>query len=142
MPEGQEIVASELFGHYDIASLVVEKIEPLQSRAHFAHDYGLATVTPAFSTKRNATRHPNLNPAMFELGSPMCRDWLYLHCGVPAGYVFEGHLELLLAADGQGMESRLAPVGGREGNILSTAICFSMGENGREYVVFPRQGER
>jgi hypothetical protein len=140
--EGQEIIASELLGHYDIASLVVEKIEPLQSRAHFAHDYGLATVTLAFSTKRNATRHPNLNPAMFEPGSPMCRDWLYLHCGVPAGYVFEGHLELLLSADRTGAWRAVSPHWRSRREYPLHGYLLLDGREREGYVVFPKQRER
>ncbi len=81
--EAREIISTELFGHYDVADLAVLRIEPLHGRAELRQDYGLATAIVAFSTRRNATRHPSLNSAIFEPGSPMCKDWLYLHCGVP-----------------------------------------------------------
>jgi hypothetical protein len=100
--ETREIIARELFGHYDITNLVVLKIEALQDRIHLGHDYGLMTVTLAFATKRNTTKHPNLNPEMFELGSAMCQGWLYLHCGVPVGHVFDGNFQVLLAVDREG----------------------------------------
>jgi hypothetical protein len=29
----------------------------------------------------------------------MCQDWLYLHCGVSVGHMFEGKLQLLIAVD-------------------------------------------
>lgn len=107
--QAREIISSELFGHYDITELAVLKVEPNQSPAQSGGNYGLATVTLAFSTKRNATRHPNLNPAMFEPGSPMCKGWLYLHCGVPAGHLFDGKLQLLLAADRTGSWRAVSP---------------------------------
>ena len=107
--EARELISSELFGHYDITNLEVRKTEVLQSRAQLGHDYGLATATLTFSTKRNETRHPNLNPAMFEPGSSMCKDWLYLHCGVPVGHVFDGILQLLLAADRNGSWRVVSP---------------------------------
>lgn len=107
--EGQDILSRELFGHYDIASLVVLKTEPLQSRSDPERDYGLVTITLAFSTKRNATRSPNLNPEMFEPGSAMCQGWPYLHCGVPGGYVFDGALRLLLAVDRDGSWRAVSP---------------------------------
>lgn len=109
LQEAREIISSELFGHYDITSLSILKIEVLQSLAQFGHDYGLATVTLTFSTKRNAAKHPNLNPAVFEPGSPMCKGWLYLHCGVPLGHVFDGNLQLLLAADRNGTWRAVSP---------------------------------
>lgn len=107
--EAREIISSELFGHYDVTELAVLKVEPLPSPAQPGGNYGLATVTLAFSTRRNATRHPDLNPAMFEPGSPMCRGWLYLHCGVSAGHVFDGKLQLLLAADRTGSWRAVSP---------------------------------
>jgi hypothetical protein len=73
--EAREIIQSELFGHYDLTNLVVLKVEALQSSVPLGHDYGLTTVTLMFSAKRNATKHPNLSPAVFEPDSPMCKDW-------------------------------------------------------------------
>jgi hypothetical protein len=90
--ETREIISRELFGHYDITNLAVLKIEPLQDRIRLGHDYGLVTVTLTFATKRNTTKHPNLNPDMFEPGNAMCQGWLYLHCGVSVGHVFDGNL--------------------------------------------------
>jgi hypothetical protein len=107
--EAREIISSELLGHYDITNLAVLKVEALPSRAQLGRDYGLATVTLTFSTKRNAARHPDLNPALFEPGSPMCKGWLYLHCGVPVGHVFDGNLQLLLAADRNGSWRAVSP---------------------------------
>jgi hypothetical protein len=140
--EGQEILASELFGHYDVTRLVVVGIEPLPSRAHLKHDYGLATVTLTFSTKRNATRHPALNPVMFESGSPMCKDWLYLHCGVPVGHVFEGHLLLLLAADRQGSWRAVSPHWRSRREYPLHGYLLLEGRAREGYVLFPTPRER
>jgi hypothetical protein len=90
--ETRDIISSELFGHYDVTDLVVVKLEGLQERASLGHDYGLMRVTLKFSTKRNTTKYPNLNRDMFEPGNAMCQGWLYLHCGVPSGHVFDGTL--------------------------------------------------
>ena len=97
--EARDIIARDLFGHYDVTDVAVLDVEPVPPGSALRQDYGLARVTLAFSTKRNATRFPGLNPAMFEPGSPRCAGGLYLHCGVPAGHVFDGKLELLLAMD-------------------------------------------
>jgi hypothetical protein len=39
----------------------------------------------------------------------MCQGWLYLHCGVPVGHVFDGRLELLLAVDRDGLWKAVSP---------------------------------
>jgi hypothetical protein len=54
-------------------------------------------------------KHPSLNAAMFEAGSVMCQGWLYLHCGVAVGHVFEGHLQVLLAIDRDGSWRAVSP---------------------------------
>ena len=140
--EGREIISSELFGHYDITSLVVVRAEVLQSRPHLGHDYGLATVTLTFSTKRNAAKHPNLNPAMFEPDSPMCKDWLYLHCGVPVGHVFEGNLQLLLAADRKGSWRAVSPHWRSRREYSLHGYLLLEGRDKEGYVLFHQQRER
>lgn len=107
--EARDIMSRDLFGHYDVTNLVVLKIEDFEGRVSSPRDYGLVRVTLEFSAKRNATRHPSLNARMFEPGSAMCQGWLYLHCGVPIGHVFEGKLELLLAVDGVGSWRAVSP---------------------------------
>lgn len=95
--EARQIISRDLYGHYDIASLKVLKIEGLRNQ--LGRDYGLAKVTLSFSTRRNASRNPTLNPTMFEprnCNPAKVPSWFYLHCGVPLGHVFEGKLELLL----------------------------------------------
>ena len=140
--EAREIISSELFGHYDVANLAVLGVEPLQSRAELQQDYGLARVTVAFSTKRNATRHPGLNPALFEPGSPMCKDWLYLHCGVPAGHVFDGKLQLLVAADRNGSWRVVSPHWRSRRQFPLHGYLLLEGREKEGYVVFPRRPER
>jgi len=107
--EAREVLAQELLGHYDVAQLTVERIDARAAADSLAHDYGLVRVTLAFSTRRNTTRHPNLNPALFEPTSGMCQGSLYLHCGVPVGYAFDGRIELLLALDRRGVWHGLSP---------------------------------
>jgi len=100
--EGRDIISSELFGHYDLAELVVRKVEAFPDRNRRGPDHGLMTVTLGFSSRRNTTKHASLNPAMFEPGNAMCQGWLYLHCGVAVGHVFDGRLQILLAVDRAG----------------------------------------
>lgn len=100
--ETRDIISRELFGHYDLTNLAVLKIENLQGRVSLGHDYGLVRATLEFAARRNTTKHSSLNPNMFEPGSAMCQGWLYLHCGVPGGHVFEGKLEIVLAVDREG----------------------------------------
>lgn len=140
--EAREIISSELFGHYDITNLAVLKIEAQQSRAQPGPDYGLATVTLTFSTKRNATRHPNLNPALFEPGSPMCKGWLYLHCGVSVGHVFDGNLQLLLAADRNGFWRAVSPHWRSRREYALHGYLLLEGREEEGYVLFRKQQER
>ena len=140
--ETRDIISSKLFGHYDVENLTVLTIEPLQSRAYVQQDYGLAMVTVAFRTKRNATRHPDLNPVLFEPGSPMCKDWLYLHCGVPVGHVFDGKLQLLVAADRSRSWSAISPHWrSRRQYPLHGYLLLERREK-EGYVLFPKQPER
>lgn len=140
--EGREIIAQELFGHYDIANLVVRKIEALEGRGQPGPDYGLVTVTLAFSSGRNTTRHPDLNPRMFEPGSAMCQGWLYLHCGVPVGHVFDGRLRLLLAADRGGSWRAVSPNWRSRREYSLHGYLLLEGREKEGYVLFPRQRER
>jgi hypothetical protein len=138
LQEAREIISSELFGHYDITNLVVLKTEVLQGRGQPGRDYGLASVTLTFSTRRNATRHPSLNPALFEPGSPMCKDWLYLHCGVPVGHVFDGNLQLLLAADRNGSWRAVSPHWRSRREYSLHGYLLLEGREKEGYVLFPR----
>ena len=136
--EAREILATEMFGHYDVVRLDLVGVEPLEDQ----EQRSLATVILAFSTRRNASRHESLNPAMFEPGSPMCADWLYLHCGVPAGHVFDGKLRLLLAGDRAGVW-RVVPPHGRSRSRYSLDGYLLLDGRAKEgYVVFPRQDAR
>jgi hypothetical protein len=119
--ETRDIISRELFGHYDITNLAVVKIEALQGRIQLGHDYGLVTVTLTFAAKRNTTKHPNLNPDMFEPASAMCQGWLYLHCGVPAGHVFDGTLRLLQRSTERDRGGRFRRIGAQEGSMRFTA---------------------
>ena len=140
--ETRDIISRELFGHYDITNLVVLKIEALQDRIHRGRDYGLVTVTLRFSTKRNATKHPSLNAAMFEAGSAMCQGWLYLHCGVAVGHVFDGHLQVLLAIDRDGSWRAVSPHWRSRREYALQGYLLLEGREMEGYVLFPRQRER
>jgi hypothetical protein len=140
--ETRDIVSRELFGHYDLTNLAVLKIADLQGRVSLGYDYGLVKVTLGFSAKRNTTKHPTLNPNMFEPGNAMCQGWLYLHCGVPIGHVFEGKLELLLAVDRDGSWRAVSP---HWRSIMEYALHGYLLLEGREkegYVLFPKQRGR
>lgn len=137
--ETRDIISRELLGHYDITNLAVLKIEALPGRVHLGHDYGLVTVTLAFSTKRNATKHPNLNPKMFEPGNAMCQGWLYLHCGVAVGHVFDGRLQLLLAVDQVGTWRAVWPNWRSRREYSLQGYLLLEGREKEGYVLFPRQ---
>lgn len=108
--EARAIFSGEMFGHYDLTKLEILKLEDLRGRIPSGeHDYGLVKVTLDFSAKRNKVRHAELNPKMFEPKSPMCQGTLYLHCKVPVGHVFDGRMELVLAADQGGSWRAVSP---------------------------------
>jgi hypothetical protein len=140
--ETRDIISRELFGHYDITNLAVVKIEALQGRIQLGHDYGLVTVTLTFAAKRNTTKHPNLNPDMFEPASAMCQGWLYLHCGVPAGHVFDGTLRLLLAIDREGSWRAVSPHWRSRREYALHGYVLLEGREKEGYVLFPKQRER
>jgi len=140
--ETRDIISGELCGHYDVTDLVVLKIETLQDRIYRGRDYGLVTVTLRFSTKRNATKHPNLNADMFEPGNAMCQGWLYLHCGVAVGHVFDGHLQVLLAIDRDGSWRAVSPHWRSRREYALQGYLLLEGREKEGYVLFPKQRER
>lgn len=140
--ETRSIMARELFGHYDLTSLAVLKVEGLQGRVSPEHDYGLVRVTVGFSAERNHTKHPTLNPSMFEPGSGMCQDWLYLHCGVPLGHVFRGTLDLLLAVDRDGSWRAVSPHWRSRTQYPLHGYLVLEGRGKEGYVLFPKQRAR
>lgn len=136
--ETRDIISRELFGHYDTTNLAVVRIETLPDPFRLGHDYGLVVVRLAFSAKRNTTKHPSLNPDMFEPGSAMCQGWLYLHCGVPAGHVFEGVLQLLLANDRDGSWSVVSPHWRSRRQYSLHGYLVLEGREKEGYVLFPK----
>jgi len=140
--ENRDIIVRELFGHYDLTHLAVLKIEDLRGRVSLEHDYGLVKVTLEFSAKRNTTKHPTLNPKMFEPGHAMCQGWLYLHCGVPAWHVFEGKLELLLAVDRDGAWKAVSPHWRSRRPYPLHGYLVLEGREQEGYVLFPKPHQR
>jgi hypothetical protein len=140
--EARDSIAPELFGHYDLTKLAVLKIEDIQGRVFLGHDYGLVKVTLEFSAKRNATKHPTLNPSMFEPGNAMCQGWLYLHCGIPIGHVFEGKLELLLAVARDGSWRAVSPHWRSRTQYPLHGYLLLEGREKEGYVLFPKQRGR
>ncbi len=140
--ETRDIISRELFGHYDITNLVVLKSEAFPDRMRRGPDYGLVTVTLRFSSKRNTTRHPSLNAAMFERGSAMCQSWLYLHCGVAGGHVFDGSLQVLLAVDRDGSWRAVSPHWRSRRKYPLQGYLLLEGREKEGYVLFPKQRER
>jgi|ERR1700730_2552898 len=136
--DAREIMSSELFGHYDLSKLTLLKIEDLRGHVSLGHDYGLVKATLEFSAKRNTTKHPTLNPSMFEPGSVMCQDWLYLHCGVSSGHVFEGTLELLLAVDRDGSWKTVSPHWRSRRQYPLDGYLIFEGREKEGYVLFPK----
>lgn len=140
--ETRDILARELFGHYDVTSLELLGIEELGRNVGLKHDYGLAKATLAFSAKRNESRHPNLNPRLFDPGNAACAGWLYLHCGVPAGHVFEGKLEVVMAVDRQGRWSAVSPNWRSRRQYSLHGYLVLEGRRKEGYVVFPQEAHR
>ena len=138
MREARDIIASELSGHYDLTQLAVLKSEEVPGRVSLGQDYGLVKATLEFSAKRNTTKHPTLNPRMFEPGSAMCQDWLYLHCGVPVGHVFEGRLEVLLAANRDGSWRAVSPHWRSRRQYSLHGYLLQEGREKEGYVLFPK----
>jgi len=131
----KEILSGELFGHYDLTTLSVLRVEGLRERLAHEPDYGLVKVVLAFSSRRNATRNPSLNPGLFEPGK--CWGWLYLHCGVPVGHVFEGKLQLLLAGDGHGEWRVVSPNWRSRRQYSLHGYLLLDGRKAEGYVLFP-----
>jgi hypothetical protein len=140
--ETRDIISRKLFGHYDITNLVVLNIEGLRDGIQLGHHYGLVTVTLSFAAKRNTTKHPNLNRDMFEPGNAMCQGWLYLHCSVPVGHVFDGNLKLLLAVDGEGSWRAVSPHWRSRREYSLHGYLLMEGREKEGYVLFPKQRER
>jgi hypothetical protein len=136
--EARGVLSRELLGHYDVVDLALLRVQAAAGRISPDRAYGLVTAVITFSTRRNATRHPGLNPTMFEAGSAMCRGWLYLHCGVPARYVFEGRLELLLALDAEGSWRAVPPRWRSRSEYPLQGYLLLEGRAKEGYVLFPR----
>jgi hypothetical protein len=140
--ETRDIISRELFGHYDLTNLEVLQIDNLRSRMSLGQDYGLVKARLGFSAKRNTTKHPSLNSLMFEPGSAMCQGWLYLHCGVPIGHVFEGKLELLLAVDRDGSWRAVSPHWRSLTRYPLHGYLLLQGREKEGYVLFPKKQRR
>lgn len=138
--ETRDTISRELFGHYDIAELQVLKIEDLRGRIASDRDYGLVRVALKFSAIRNATRSPSLNPNVFEPGK--CWGWLYLHCGVPLGHVFDGKLEVLLAVDKDGSWRAVSPHWRSRRQYSLDGYLLLEGREKEGYVLSPKPRER
>jgi hypothetical protein len=136
LQQTRDIVSRELFGHYDIVGLEVLRVEELRGRISSERDYGLVRVTLSFSATRNATRHQSLNPNVFEPGG--CWGWLYLHCGVPRGHVFEGKLEVLLAVDSEGFWRAVSPHWRSRMRYPLDGYLLMEGREKEGYVLFPK----
>lgn len=134
LKESEAILVRGLSGHYDVTQLKVLKIERIQLN----RDYPLVRAMVQFAARRNATRSSSFNEDIFRPGHPMCQGWLFLHCGVPVGHVFEGQLELMLALDRTNSWFALAP---RWRSRSSYALDGYLVLDGREkegYVLFPK----
>ena len=132
LQETRDILSRELFGHYDITELEVLK---LNDRVVLdVRDYGLAKVTLRFSAKRNAKS--TLNPSLLEPGG--CLASLYLHCGVAAGHVFAGKLEVLLAIDREGVWRAVDPNWRSRRQYPLSGYLLLEGRKKEGYVVPPK----
>jgi hypothetical protein len=137
--QSRDLIYRELLRHYDLSHLEVVKIEDLRDRISLDKDYGLAKVTLEFSSKRNTTKDSTLNPKMFEPGNAMCRGWLYLHCGVPVGHVFEGTMQILLAVDRNGGWRVVSPNWRSRRQYSLDGYLVLEGRKKEGYVIFPTQ---
>jgi hypothetical protein len=137
LAEARDVLSRELFAHYDVVALKVVKIDDLRHAMQAERQYGLARATLEFSARRNHSRSPSFSPSMFEPGHPMCQGWLYLHCGVPPGHVFEGRLELLLALDRNGAWKAVSPHWQSRVQYPLHGYLLLEGREMEGYVVFP-----
>lgn len=137
--ESRDLISRELMRHYDLTHLAVLKIEGLRDRISVDKDYGLVAVTLEFSSNRNNTKDSNLNPQMFEPGNAMCQGWLYLHCGVPVGHVFEGRLQIVLAVDRNGEWRVVSPNWRSRRQYSLDGYLVLAGRKKEGYVIFPTQ---
>jgi len=135
--ETRDLISRELWRHYDLTHLEVLKIEDLRDRISLGKDYGLVTVTLEFSSRRNNTKVSTLNPKMFEPGNAMCQGWLYLHCGVSVGHVFEGKLQILLAAGRNGEWRVVSPNWRSRRRYSLDGYLVLDGRKKEGYVIFP-----
>jgi hypothetical protein len=140
--ETRDIISRELFGHYDLTKLAVLRVEDVRGRMTLGPDYGLVKVTLEFAGKRNTTRHPTLNPSLFEPGNTMCQGWLYLHCGVPIGHALEGKLDVLLAADREGAWRAVSPHWRSRRQYPLDGYLLLEEREKEGYVLFPKQRAR
>jgi hypothetical protein len=134
--ESRDLVARDLFGHYDLTELEVLRVEDLRGRVSAERDYGLVRITLRFAAKRNATRNPGQSPEVFEQGP--CTGWLYLHCGVPLGHVFAGRLEVLLAVDPDGAWRAVSPHWRSRRQYSLDGYLLLEGRDKEGYVLPPR----
>lgn len=118
---------------------LLERLD-LRGRISSERDYGLVSVTLRFSARRNATRSPSLNPDLFEPGK--CWGWLYLHCGVSLGHVFEGKLEAWLAVGRDGSWRAVSPHWRSRTQYSLDSYLLLEGREKEGYVLFPKQRAR
>ena len=141
--EARRIISQDLYGHYDIVSLQVLNVEAVGQQ--LGRDYGLAKVTLEFSTQRNASRNPGLSPAAFEAGGctpEKVPAWFYLHCGVPAGHVFDGEMELLLVVEKADRWTAVSPNWRTLVSYPLQGYLILEGKQKEGYVWFPEQAGR
>ena len=142
--EARRILSEDLYGHYDVVRLQVLNIEGVGRQ--LGRDYGLAKVALEFSTKRNATRNPSLSPSAFEEGGctpAKVPAWFYLHCGVPAGHVFDGEMELLLVVSEKPDQwTAVSPNWRTLQSYPLQGYLLLEGKQEEGYVLFPGQEER
>lgn len=139
LAEARDILSRELFTHYNVVALRVLKVDDLRHALQTERRYGLVKATLEFSARGNHSRSPSFNPSMFDPGHSMCQGWLYLHCGVPAGHVFEGKLELLLARDRNGAWKAVAPHWQSRVQYPLYGYLLLEGREMEGYVLFPPQ---
>lgn len=139
--EIRELIYNELWSHYDVVSVSI-----LETKDHTAewggrrNGYGIKTVVAGFVATRNKEWHKNLNRKVVEASCNLSSNWLWVLCR-PAGYKFEGKLEVDLVATNRGWKILSRNFRNRREFVLSNYLLLE-GRSKEGYVLSPTEDAR
>jgi hypothetical protein len=140
--EATTLLNQTLWGDYDLEKVLVTSVEAVNIHNR---DYPLFKAAITFSAKRNENRSQTmtvdgrttmLNQNLYD-DSDLCSrvNHLYLHCGVEAGHVFEGEMELLMVQTVQNWQT-LNPNWRRKTTYPLEGYLLMDGKDKADYVLF------